>query len=95
MAHKVGSKGQVVIAREIGERLGIRPGWLAIETLVGGHAELHSLPPEHSRSLCGALAKHVRASAPSSEDLHHVREAAWNRRRATGPESSSLCVWSA
>ena len=28
MAYKVGPKGQVVIAKEARERLGVRPGWM-------------------------------------------------------------------
>ena len=32
--HKVGSKGQVVIAKEIRDELGIQPGWLALQRVV-------------------------------------------------------------
>lgn len=44
MPYLVGPKGQVVIAKEIRERLGIRPGWRVIQRLVDDHVELYFLP---------------------------------------------------
>lgn len=52
---KVGTKYQVVIEREARRRLGIRPGWVAVQAVVGDHLELRFLPPEHDRSLAGNL----------------------------------------
>ncbi len=60
MEHLVGQKGQVVIAKEIRDRLGIGPGWRAIQRIVGDHVELSFVPPRHSRSLRGALASKLR-----------------------------------
>ena len=34
MAYMVGIKGQVVIAKEIRDRLGIEPGWLTLQRLL-------------------------------------------------------------
>ena len=38
LAYIVGAEGQVVIAREIRERLGVKPGWVAVQRLVGDRA---------------------------------------------------------
>lgn len=55
MTHIVGAKGQVVIAKEIRDKLGIHPGWRAIQSVVADHVEIRFLPPEHDRSLAGIL----------------------------------------
>jgi len=62
MASRVGSKGQVVIAKEIRDALGIVPGSLAAQRRVGSTVELRFLPPEHHRSLRGILARYVTAT---------------------------------
>jgi bifunctional DNA-binding transcriptional regulator/antitoxin component of YhaV-PrlF toxin-antitoxin module len=46
MATVMGAKGQVTIAKEIRERLGIGPGWTAVQHVVGEHVELHFVAPE-------------------------------------------------
>ena len=46
MPHVMGAKGQVTIAKEIRERLGIGPGWTAVQHVVGEHVELHFRAPE-------------------------------------------------
>ena len=78
MTHKVGTKGQLVIQKEIRDKLGIQPGWLSVQTVVGNHVELRFLPPEHTRSLRGALADHIKATAPSPAKLRRVRERLWD-----------------
>ncbi|MSP22839.1 MAG: AbrB family transcriptional regulator [Dehalococcoidia bacterium] len=69
MAHKVGTKGQVVIAKEIRDRLGIEPGALTIQRVVGDHVEIRFLTAPHHRSLYGPLAQYVREPV-SPEDWH-------------------------
>lgn len=76
MANKVGPKGQVVISKPTRDRLGIQPGWVALETVVGDHVELRFVPPPHDRSLQGSLAGSIRR-VPSS--LSQARETAWVR----------------
>jgi len=76
MVYTVGPKGQVVIAKELREKLGIEPGWWALQRLVGDHIEIHFVPPEHNRSLFGSLSEYTKVKV-SEEDWHSVKEAAW------------------
>lgn len=77
MAYVVGPKGQVVVAKEIRERLGVKPGWIALQRLVNDHVEVYFLPPEHRRSLKGSLAKHVKVHVGLGREWDKAREAAW------------------
>ena len=72
----VGTKGQVVIAKEIRKQLGIEPGWLTVQRLVDGHVQIYFVPPEHSRSLKGVLAPYTKQHLPPGE-WDRAREAAW------------------
>lgn len=78
MASKVGPKGQVVISKPTRDRLGIGPGWEALEQVVGDHVELYFIPPAHERSLRGSLSAHVRRKVPPA-DWRKAREAAWSK----------------
>lgn len=71
---KVGTKYQVVIDREARRRLGIRPGWVAVQTVVGDRLELRFLPPEHDRSLAGSLGRYAKETVPDPAD---EERAAW------------------
>jgi bifunctional DNA-binding transcriptional regulator/antitoxin component of YhaV-PrlF toxin-antitoxin module len=82
MAYRVGKKGQVVIAREIRERLGVKPGWLALQRLAGDHVEILFLPPGHRWPLKGALAGHLKASLETGEEWTQARESAWEQAAA-------------
>lgn len=75
MAHKVGTKGQVVIAKEIRDKLGIEPGALAIQHIVGDHVEIRFVPVTR-HSLLGILRENARPLGPD-DDWHEVRERAW------------------
>lgn len=77
MAHVVGPKGQVVIAKEIRDHLGVGPGWIALQRLVGDHVEVYFLPPEHRQSLKGSLAAHIRAQIGAGREWDTARENAW------------------
>ena len=76
MGHKVGPKGQVVIAKEIRDRLGISAGWVAIQRLVDDHVEMFFLPPEHRESLKGSLAGLIETTV-SPDDWQRARERGW------------------
>ncbi|MEX2430621.1 MAG: AbrB/MazE/SpoVT family DNA-binding domain-containing protein [Dehalococcoidia bacterium] len=77
MTHTVGPEGQVVIEKDIRDRLGVKPGWLALQMLVDGHVEIHFVPPEHSESLAGAFAKYAHNAKGKSWD--EIREAGWDQ----------------
>ena len=77
MAYTVGPKGQVVIAKEIRERLGIEPGWIALQRMVGERVEIYFLPPEHRRSLKGSLADYIQTPVPPGEAWDRARQVAW------------------
>lgn len=76
MGHVVGAKGQVVIAKEIRDRLGVGPGWVALQRVVDDHVEICFLPPEHRESLKGSLASHLKTSV-SPDDWERARERGW------------------
>jgi hypothetical protein len=63
-----------VIEKAIRDRLGVRPGSVALQTLVEDRVEIRFVPPEYTESLYGILARDVRAQ----------REEAWSKikRRA-------------
>ena len=77
MANKVGGKGQVVIDKEIRDRLGIGPGWLAIQRLVDDHVEIYFVTPEHNRSLAGSLAPYTKMRIPPGPEWDRAKEMAW------------------
>ena len=76
MANRVGTKGQVVIEKEIRDELGVKPGWLAIQQVVDGHVEIHFFPPEHNESLFGFLAPYTDVRIPDEDALHEAIEQA-------------------
>ena len=76
MKYTVGPKGQIVIAKDIRERLGIEPGSMALQRVEDDHLVVYFLPPEHSRSLLGILAPYVPDDV-DDEDWDRVTEAAW------------------
>ncbi len=77
MAHAVGPKGQVVIAKEIRDQLGVRPGWRAVQMLVDDHVEIRFIPPEHYQSQRGALASYSAVRIPDEDAFHQATEDAW------------------
>ena len=76
MANRVGPKGQVVIAKEIRDQLGIGPGWLAIQRLVDDHVEIYFVVPEHNRSLAGSLAEYI-----TDDVKNEVKNLSWEEIR--------------
>jgi AbrB family looped-hinge helix DNA binding protein len=82
MATRVGTKGQVVIEKEIRDELGIEPGWTAIQQVVDGHVEIYFIPPEHNDSLFGVLAQYTDVRIPDEDAFRAAREQAWDERAA-------------
>ena len=77
MANVVGTKGQVVINKEIRQRLGIEPGWLALQRIVDDRVEIYFLPPEHNRSLKGILKPYLKTSIAPGKEWDEARRLAW------------------
>ncbi|MBI4197965.1 MAG: AbrB/MazE/SpoVT family DNA-binding domain-containing protein [Chloroflexi bacterium] len=81
MSTKVGPKGQVVIEKEIRDKLGIGPGWLALQREVDGRVEITFIPPEHNRSLKGILSPYIKGTIPPGDEAWaKAREEAWEAR---------------
>lgn len=89
MAYLVGSKGQVVISKEIRDQLGVRPGWMALQRVVDDHVELRFAPPEHNESLLGILAPYITRDFPIEEDLE---DAITNARAEAAVERDARVV---
>jgi bifunctional DNA-binding transcriptional regulator/antitoxin component of YhaV-PrlF toxin-antitoxin module len=68
LANSVGPKGQVVIEKAIRDRLGVEPGWQAVQLLVDNHVEIYFIPPPHNRSLLGAAKPFIRRYPNPDED---------------------------
>jgi len=75
MAHRIGTKGQVVIAKEIRDELGIGPGWETIQRIVDGRVQLTFLPPASDESRLGSLARYTTVRLSDAE-LREAREQA-------------------
>ena len=84
----VGSKYQMVIDRDARQRLGVQPGWEAVQVVVGDRLEVRFLPPEHTRSLAGTLKRYAkrpaRSYAAEKQDAWHAEVAA---RQPRGPRA--------
>ena len=88
MTNVVGAEGQVVIAKQIRDQLGIGPGWVAIQRAVDDRVEMVFLPPEHRESLKGSLAFQIKASVPADE-WPRVRERGWDEAATRERETLS------
>ncbi|RIK07990.1 MAG: AbrB family transcriptional regulator [Acidobacteria bacterium] len=76
MASKVGTKGQIVIEKQIRDRLGIEEGSLAIQTIIDDRVEIRFFPPEHNESLRGVLRQYAKA-ALTDEELAEAVDSSW------------------
>jgi hypothetical protein len=67
----IGLEGQIVIERDFLDRLGVEPGWDAVQLLRDGHVEIHFLPPRRAGMSAGVLAgagKRVPSDAAELKD---------------------------
>lgn len=76
MGNVVGPKGQVVIEKEIRDRLGIQPGWKTVQLIEDNHVRIYFIPPEHNRSLFGAARPFIRRWPAPDEDWDEAVERA-------------------
>jgi AbrB family looped-hinge helix DNA binding protein len=88
MTSKVGTKGQVVIEKELRERLGVEPGHLALQRIVGDHVEIRFHPPEHDCSLRGALSGMTKRSVRTDE-WREAKDRAWSENLQSAEEHGS------
>jgi AbrB family looped-hinge helix DNA binding protein len=90
--YSVGTKGQIVIAKEIRDRLGVKPGWVALQRQVEDRVEITFLPPEHHESLKGVLGVYLKAHPKPGEEWDKARDTAWEesaRRKESAEDRES------
>jgi bifunctional DNA-binding transcriptional regulator/antitoxin component of YhaV-PrlF toxin-antitoxin module len=73
MASQVSERGQITIDRMVRRQLGIRPGMVAYQRVVGGHLEVIFLPEPHRRSLYGVF--HHGTEQPQAITTDELEEA--------------------
>lgn len=77
MASKVGAKGNIVIDKEIRDRLGIEAGWEAVQLLRDGYVEIYFLPPVEPGGSAGRLSQGGNTSRlETAEGFRQAREEA-------------------
>jgi bifunctional DNA-binding transcriptional regulator/antitoxin component of YhaV-PrlF toxin-antitoxin module len=77
MANRVGTKGQLVIEKEIRDELGIEPGARSFQRIVNGQLVITF---DHNRSLAGILRPLIKPEVLKElEGLewHEIKERAW------------------
>jgi bifunctional DNA-binding transcriptional regulator/antitoxin component of YhaV-PrlF toxin-antitoxin module len=55
MSSVVSERGQITVDKAARRALGVEPGMVAVQVVVGNHLEIHFIPPEHEESLFGIL----------------------------------------
>ena len=73
MASRVSERGQITIDRAARSQLGIRPGMVAYQRVVGGHLEVIFLPEPHRKSLYGVF--HQEGEQPQAITADELEEA--------------------
>ena len=73
---------RTVPTRRNAHALGVQPGFVTVQTLVNDHVEIRFYPPEHTRSLRGALKKYATRTL-STDELREAREKAWDEAVTT------------
>ena len=89
MLTTVGQKGQIVIEKAIRDKLGLQPGYVAVQKLAGDHVEIFFYPPEHKQSLRGILASKT-TKRVSREEWARLRENAWSEAAANAEQNSGV-----
>ena len=77
---KVGPEGEIVISKEMREKLGIESGWRVYQFLRDDHMKIYFLPLADDKSLAGSLAEYVTEDNKiTDENWQEVRDRAWTR----------------
>lgn len=76
MPSEVDANYHVTIDPEVRERLGVKPGSDAVQTIVDNRLEIVFLPPEQEDSLAGSLAKYADGK-PQITDWQTMKREAW------------------
>ena len=82
MPNVVGERFQITIDKRVRERLGIRPGDQAFESVEGNKLVVTFLPPPHDESMLGILKRYTDAPIEPITDWEAVKERAWAARSA-------------
>ena len=67
----------MVISKGIRDKLGVKPGWVALQRVVDDHVEIYFVMPEHNRSLSGSLAPYTKVSIGPGLEWDKARQMAW------------------
>ena len=82
MPNVVGERFQITIDKKVRERLGIRPGDQAFESVEGSKLVVTFLPPPHNESMLGILKRYTDKPIEPITDWEAVKERAWAARSA-------------
>jgi AbrB family looped-hinge helix DNA binding protein len=80
MANVVGERFQITIDKAVREKLGVRPGDIAIERVRDGRLVVTFAPGPHQRSQLGILRQHARRPIEPITDWDAYRERTWSTR---------------
>jgi len=86
---RVGAKGQIVIEKDLRAKLGVGPGWQAVQEVRGDRLVVRFEPPLHRRSLAGIFSEYAKGvPVPTDEDIDEAIEQAiaeeWREKEAAG-----------
>ncbi len=76
MSAVVNPRGQITLDRAARKRLGVRPGMLAVQQVVGDRLIITFVPSPHLRSAAGILGKPPRKPPTSWDDTRKAMEQA-------------------
>ena len=86
---QIGPKGQMVVEKELRDKLGIGPGWHAVQEVRGNELVGRFEPPLHCRSLAGIFSAYADRVAPPTDGemddtVGEAIAAEWREKEATG-----------
>jgi bifunctional DNA-binding transcriptional regulator/antitoxin component of YhaV-PrlF toxin-antitoxin module len=76
MSAVVNARGQITVDRTARERLGVRPGMIAVQQVLGSQLIVTFIPAPHKRSAAGILGKPPRAVPADWADIRDSAERA-------------------